>query len=130
MYVGMAGRKGASPNSQGPFGRLDSHASGRRSGDQFSIYICDRIVLSLVHNRISEIVAGDLSLDRLTREFIRTELGFRFVKAADHRDALAIERQIQRGALESGRPFLNPLPDLPLRTKRARKAGTAGDHGA
>src|SRR4051794_13283961 len=53
IYVGMAGRAGAT--GAGPFGRLASHASGRRSGDQFCIYICDRFVLAGSHNRISEI---------------------------------------------------------------------------
>jgi hypothetical protein len=64
------------------------------------------------HHQGSEIAAGDLSLDRLTREFIQTELGFRFQKAADHQDALVTEKQIQRGALQSGKPFLNPLATL------------------
>ena len=109
IYVGMAGRSGASVNGTGPFGRLASHASGRRSGDQFCIYICDRLVLPSLHNRFPEIAAGQLSLDKLTREFIRAELGFRFITVADGPTALAIERNIQRGALRSGKPFLNPL---------------------
>jgi hypothetical protein len=75
VYVGMAGRTGASGN--GPFGRLGSHASGRRSGDQFCIYVCDRLVLSAQRERLPDIEAGTLSLDRLTRDFIRAELGFR-----------------------------------------------------
>src|SRR5687768_678834 len=80
IYVGMAGRNGiSSAKPKGPFGRLESHASGRRSGNQFCIYVCDRFVLPRVHNRIPEIAEGKLSLDRHTREFIREELGFRFV---------------------------------------------------
>ena len=92
----------------GPFGRLASHASGRRSEDQFCIYICDRLVLPGPHNRFSEIAAGQLSLDILTREFIRAELGFRFITVADGSIALATERRIQRGALGCGKPILNP----------------------
>ena len=125
IYVGMAG-KFDSAKGKGPFERLNSHASGRRSGDQFCIYVCDRFVLLQVHNRISEIAEGKLSLDNLTREFIRSELGFRFQTAADSQNALATERQIQRGALPSGRPFFNPLPDLPLRKRRATKARKGG----
>lgn len=108
IYAGMAGRSGASVNGSGPFGRLASHASGRRSGDQFCIYICDRLVLPTLHNRFPEIGAGQLSLDKLTREFIRTELGFRFISVANGSTALALERNIQRGALTCGKPFLNP----------------------
>ena len=109
IYVGMAGRSGASLNGAGPFGRLASHASGRRSGDQFCIYVCDRLVLPGLHNRLPEIAAGQLSLDKHTRDFIWAELGFRFITVADGPTALAVERAVQKGALRSGKPFLNPL---------------------
>jgi hypothetical protein len=54
IYVGMAGRGlGAedldSPDeprkTEGLRNRLNSHASGRRSGDQFCVYVCDRFVV-------------------------------------------------------------------------------------
>ncbi len=55
MYVGMAGRsltqesitdKRQDPLARaGLWGRLNSHASGRRSGDQFYVYVADRLVL-------------------------------------------------------------------------------------
>lgn len=49
IYVGMAGRgETTAARGSGPFGRLNSHASGRRSGDQFCVYICDRLVLPTV----------------------------------------------------------------------------------
>jgi hypothetical protein len=42
VYVGISGRTvSVSAKSKGPLGRLASHASGRRSGDQFLIYVCD-----------------------------------------------------------------------------------------
>jgi hypothetical protein len=107
IYVGMAGRAGSTGN--GPFGRLNSHASGRRSGDQFCIYVCDRFVLGGLHNQLTDITAGEVSLDKLTREFIRAELGFRFMPVPDGAAALVTERSIQRGALQCGRPILNPL---------------------
>jgi hypothetical protein len=111
LYVGMAGRgTSISANSKGPFGRLESHANGRRSGDQFNVYVSDRLVLLRVHNRIDEIARGELSLDRLTREFIRAELGFRFNAAPDAASAYALERQLQRGEWDHGRPLLNPAP--------------------
>lgn len=47
LYVGMAyaHRTETNPRARGVYGRLQSHASGRRSGDQFAIYICDRFVV-------------------------------------------------------------------------------------
>lgn len=111
IYVGMAGRNGIiSAKPKGPFGRLESHASGRRSGNQFCIYVCDRFVLPRVHNRIPEIAEGKLSLDQLTREFIRAELGFRFVPVENAAAARTLEQTLQRGEWGIGCPFLNPLP--------------------
>ena len=109
IYVGMAGRgETSAARGSGPFGRLNSHASGRRSGDQFCVYVCDRLVLPTLHDRIEDIAAGKLSLDGATRQYVRTELGFRMVHVTDGREALQVERMVQRGAL-AGRPFLNPL---------------------
>ena len=50
IYVGMSGR-GITAETirrntpQGIYTRLRSHASGRRSGDQFCVYVADRLVL-------------------------------------------------------------------------------------
>jgi len=109
LYVGMAGRGEQTARGSGPFGRLASHASGRRSGDQFCIYVADRLVLSALHNRLAEIASGSLLLDLETRAFIRANLGFRFVSVENGRAALELERQVQQGALKAGPPFLNPL---------------------
>ena len=38
-------RESANRQARGLFGRLRSHASGRRSGDQFNVYVCDRFVI-------------------------------------------------------------------------------------
>ena len=110
IYVGMSGRNTTGGKSaKGPYGRLASHASGRRSGDQFCLYVCDRLVLPTVHNRIPEIAAGDLSLDEVVRDFIRTNLGFRWVPMPDARSAIELERRMQRGEFDAGRPSLNPI---------------------
>ena len=81
LYVGMSGQGstgGTGGNGKaGPWGRLNSHAGGRRSGDQFCIYVADRLVLPSLHNRLSEIADGSLSLDRATRDYIRANLGVR-----------------------------------------------------
>jgi hypothetical protein len=43
VYVGIAGRNMA---GKGLRGRLKSHYQGRRSGDQFCVYVSDRYVLA------------------------------------------------------------------------------------
>jgi hypothetical protein len=112
LYVGMSGRgvKADSPKASGhgPWGRLNSHASGRRSGDQFCIYVCDRLVLPRLGNRIAEVADGALSLDAETRTFIRQELGYRWCAMETGAHALAIERFIQAGCGPAGLPMLNP----------------------
>jgi hypothetical protein len=57
---------------------LNSHASGRRSGDQFCIYVFDRLVLpSLTRQQIQDAASVRLSLDALVRTFIRESLAYR-----------------------------------------------------
>jgi hypothetical protein len=119
IYVGMAGRgmdeRGIQTHAEngarkGLADRLNSHASGRRSGDQFCVYIADRLVLpALTPDEISLIGRGQLSLDAKVRDFIRANLQFRFVVTRDGRDAAELERTIRHGALPAGKPFLNPL---------------------
>jgi hypothetical protein len=55
LYVGMSGRAmtaadlEVSPNgrvvAKGLWTRLNAHAAGRRSGDQFCVYVCDRFLV-------------------------------------------------------------------------------------
>lgn len=69
IYVGMSGRgiKAGMEIPNRPHGivtRLHSHASGRRSGDQFCVYVADRFVLStLTAEDIAGITSGRHSLD-------------------------------------------------------------------
>lgn len=120
IYVGMSGRGAqaedfvASPDhpekAVGLWTRLTSHASGRRSGDQFNIYVCDRfIVPALTSRQQREIGRGQLLLDRLTRDFIREHLSYRFLICRDGAQALGTERAVRAGLLPAGRPYLNPL---------------------
>lgn len=114
LYVGISWREPsvtASGVTKGLWGRLDSHASGRRSGDQFCIYICDRFVLqSLDAEAVGRISSGELSLDALTRAYIRKNLQYRFHVTATGREAREIESQIRRdGIINHPVPVLNPL---------------------
>ena len=119
IYVGMAGRGLAADDIDAPdepvkakglLNRLNSHATGRRSGDQFCVYVCDRfIVPHLSGEQLGRVADGRLSLDALTRQHIRERYEFRFVTTPDGGEALTLEREVQRGGLSAGKPFLNPL---------------------
>jgi hypothetical protein len=50
-----------------------------------------------------------LSLDALTRQHTHDHYEYRYVTVDSGIDALALEREVQRGALSPGKPFLNPL---------------------
>ncbi len=103
LYVGLARSNG------GLSSRLRSHASGRRSGDQFCVYVADRLVLpTLSRPEIREIAAGRLSLDALVRDYIRERLGYRYAELPDVATCYAVESDVRRGALPAGPPLLNP----------------------
>lgn len=114
IYVGMSGRSMTvdTPTRMTPMGlftRLASHAAGRRSGDQFCVYVADRLVLpSLSRAEMDQIAAGTKSMDALVRTYIKERLGFRFVVTTDGVNALALESRIRKGALGS-HPSLNPV---------------------
>ena len=114
LYVGMSGRgMKVNPDEvkrRGLWTRLNSHASGRRSGDQFCVYVCDRqIVPNLSADQLKAVGEGLLLLDGLTRQYIRDRLSYRFIVTSDSASAYRIERLVQAGVLEAGKPILNPL---------------------
>lgn len=118
IYVGMSGRGLAKTDIESPdepakakglWTRLNSHASGRRSGDQFCVYVCDRLIVpSLSPDQQRAIGEGRLLLDAMTRDYVRTRLSYRYVVMPDGVSAYTLEEQIRRGALSVGRPLLNP----------------------
>ena len=102
VYVGIARSDG------GLASHLRTHAYGRRSGDQFSVYVADRLVLPTLSTAdIGEIAAGRASLDALVHDYVHDRLGYRFVPIQDSATCLGVETEIKRGALGS-RPLLNP----------------------
>jgi predicted house-cleaning noncanonical NTP pyrophosphatase (MazG superfamily) len=121
VYVGYAGRDltakdiaNADQKSRKAIGlrdRLDHHASGARSGDQFCVYVCDRYVLAaLSDSDRSQIKDGDLRLlNARTRQHIRDHYDYRYVPTPDGQTARILERAVQGGALKAGKPLLNPL---------------------
>jgi hypothetical protein len=114
LYVGMSGRgitaEATRRNTpQGIYTRLQSHASGRRSGDQFCVYVADRLVLpSLSQDDITAIASGRHRMDAFVRRYIHENLIYRFALLPDGAAAYAVEAAIKSGGWEYGRPLLNP----------------------
>jgi hypothetical protein len=115
IYVGMSGRSITSetvpgPSPHGLHTRLHSHFSGRRSGDQFCVYVADRLVLpSLSPADIEDVSAGHHQMDAHVRKYIHENLGYRFVTLPDGNEARKIEKLLKTGAWAPGKPLLNPL---------------------
>ena len=115
VYVGMAGRS-LTPDTiasyrtdplrrTGLASRLSSHASGRRSGDQFCVYVCDRLVLpTLTRRQISEIAHGRLSLDSLVRQYIHDRLSYRLTETYRQADRAGHTRRSTRGRETAAKP--------------------------
>ena len=100
IYVGIAGRN---PDGTGLASRLRSHASGRRSGDQFCVYVADHYVMrNLTRQQIEAIRDGGLSMDLLVRDWINKHFAYRFAAAATYGEAMAIENA--SSPARSGRP--------------------------
>lgn len=112
LYVGMAWAHRGDTNgtATGVFGRLRSHASGRRSGDQFCIYVCDRYVIPhLTPDELHQLAAGARILDQRTRDYIRTTLSYRVVFTDSGTQARELEHHIRgHGLPDLGPPAINP----------------------
>jgi hypothetical protein len=114
IYVGMFGRSITSKTVAGPTpnklpSRLRSHFSGKRSGDQFCVYVADRLVLpSLTPVDIADVATGRHQMDAHVRQYIHANLGYRFIKVGDGKTAREIENLIKKGEWPQGKPLLNP----------------------
>ncbi len=117
LYVGMSGRGPAMaatkagkpvPKSRGLAGRLDAHASGRRSGDQFCVYVFDRLVLpTMSSQQIQDAASGDLAIDDLVCSYIRTRLSYRFRLFPSGREARDAEMKIMSEGVRGQYPLFH-----------------------
>ena len=110
IYIGISGLQ-KSLEKRSPLSRMISHASGRRSGDQFCIYIHDFYVIpKLIEKGVY--TPSIRVLDKLTKEFIQCNLSYRFVEfETDNSDEIvrSLENEIKSGALGLN-PILNGTP--------------------
>ena len=101
-YVGMA--------SANLYGRLNQHARGKRSGDQFCVYVGDRLVMpKLGIDQMKGVFSGEYSLDDAIREFVRSQLSYRYIVVADNPTARELERHGLDVAKGQGADLLNSI---------------------
>jgi hypothetical protein len=114
VYCGMSGRgiEQAVESSRPKYGlvtRLATHASGRLSGDQFSVYLANRIIIpSLQTKDLGKFESGELRLDSLVRTFVRDRLEYQYAIVDSTADAFQLERQCRSGEVFGIKPYLNP----------------------
>ena len=85
IYCGMSGReveKHQFSNSKKKYGlvtRLASHASGRLSGDQFCVYVANRLVIpDLKQVDLEAFRSGKQTLDTLTKQYIHQHFDYQY----------------------------------------------------
>ena len=112
IYIGISGLQ-KSLEKRSPLSRMISHASGRRSGDQFCIYIHDFYVIPKLIEE-GEYIPSIGVLDKLTKDFIHNNLNYRFIGfETDNSDEIvrSLENQIKSGVLGIS-PILNGTTSL------------------
>src|SRR5262245_17210406 len=94
IYCGMSGREfekavgSAKAKKLGLLTRLRSHVSGRLSGDQFCVYVANRLVIpSLKPEQLARFASGEITLDTLTRQYINDRLEYQFACVPTSADA-------------------------------------------
>lgn len=113
IYCGMSGRQIEKNRHKKKFGlvtRLASHASGRLSGDQFCVYVANRLVIpSLKPSEMECFASGELTLDVLTKQVIHDKLTYQFALLDTSEAAYRLESELRSGKVFSQKPLLNPL---------------------
>ncbi len=100
IYIGISGLQ-KSLEKRSPLSRMISHSSGVRSGDQFCVYIHDFYVIPKLVQK-GEYKPSKGFLDKLTKEYIRKNLFYRFVSfnSGDSDEIVRkLENKIKTGVL-------------------------------
>lgn len=114
IYAGMSGREiekatKAGKKKYGLITRLASHAGGRLSGDQFCVYVANRIVIpELKQSQLVKFKDGEITLDQMTKKFIRTHLEYQYLIVDKSQDAYDLEMHCRKGSVFGSKPLLNP----------------------
>jgi hypothetical protein len=100
LYIGISGLQ-KSLEKRNPQSRMQSHSSGRRSGDQFCIYIHDIFVIPELI-KTGEYQSERGWLDKVTQKYIHDNLFYRFVSfLSDDSDVIVrgFENKIKNGEM-------------------------------
>jgi hypothetical protein len=100
LYIGISGLQ-KSLEKRNPQSRMQSHSSGRRSGDQFCIYIHDIFVIPELI-KTGEYQSERGWLDKVTQKYIHDNLFYRFVSfLSDDNDVIVrgFENKIKNGEM-------------------------------
>jgi hypothetical protein len=112
VYCGMSGREVEKAGDKERYGlvtRLHSHASGRLSGDQFCVYVANRLVIpTLDPEQLPRFASGEINLDRLTKAYIHERFEYQYAVVGSSSEAFALEKQCREGVVFGMRPILNP----------------------
>ncbi|MDB9923883.1 hypothetical protein OAC90_00205 [Planktomarina sp.] len=115
IYCGMSGReveKYQFSNSKKKYGlvtRLASHASGRLSGDQFCVYVANRLVIpDLKQADLEAFRDGKQTLDALTKKYIHQNFVYQYCLLESSQEAYSLEAQCRHGDVFGTVPLLNP----------------------
>jgi hypothetical protein len=120
LYAGMAGRSltiesiaaarnGGRRKPSGLFDRLTAHRNGRRSGDQFCVYVFDYFVLpQLTFDDIAAVTSRSRKLDADVGEYIRDRLLYRWCETDDGATARLLERTLVTEGIDGVLPSINP----------------------
>ena len=89
--------------------RLNAHRSGGIGGDKFCVYVFERFVSKeLTLDDLQKMSEKQLTLGKLNKDFIQTNLTYRFTILDSAKKALEYEKIIKNGGIESiGKPYLN-----------------------
>lgn len=115
IYCGMSGREieKAKENNKKKYGlvtRLNSHAQGRLSGDQFCVYVANRLVIpTLSVNDLSKFSTGEYKLDHMTKSYIHKNFKYQYVIVGSSAEAYKVENIARSGEMFNQKPLLNPL---------------------
>jgi hypothetical protein len=115
LYAGMSGREieKAIKNGKKKYGlstRLASHASGRLSGDPFCAYVSNRIIIpELKQSQLNKFKNGLVTLDQMTKKFIRTKLDYQYLLVERSQDAYDLANHCRSGAIFGVKPTFNPI---------------------
>lgn len=113
FYCGMSGReieKNLHKVKYGLVTRLHSHSTGRLSGDQFCVYVANRLVIpSLKKSDLLLFSSGELKLDELTKSYIHNYLDYQYVLVGSSAEAYRVEIKARNGELFGQKPRLNPI---------------------